>query len=99
MQAAEWRPTGRDADMFSLGCVLLEILTLNREGTLDRLTNGRSLKNTAFHANLDQIDNWLPKDCERTMKDAGIDEQVREMLSFQPTAHCRWATVLSHRLR
>lgn len=96
-QVAEWEPSGRAADMFSLGCVLLEILVLNREGTLDRIRTHRSTKNTAFYANLNRLDDWLPLQDTVSSMEYHLIKEVRAMLSSDSDRRPR-AQDLLHRL-
>ena len=85
MQVAEWEPNGRAADIFSLGCILLEILTLDQEGTLDRLRATRSTKNTAYYANLDRVNDWIPLRDDVSPIDYNLIKEIRAMLSHDPT--------------
>ena len=57
-EMAAWQPCGRAADMFSLGCIILEILVLHHTGSLEHIRQNRS-PDPSFHANLDKIDTWL----------------------------------------
>jgi serine/threonine protein kinase len=84
MQVAEWEPNGRAADIFSLGCILLEILTLDQEGTLDRLRAARSTKNTAYYANLDRVNDWIPLRDDVSPIDYNLIKEIRAMLSHNP---------------
>ncbi|KAG9201718.1 hypothetical protein G6514_005334 [Epicoccum nigrum] len=83
-QVAEWEPNGRASDIFSLGCILLEILTLDQEGSLDRLRANRSTKNTAYHANLDRINDWIPLREDVSPIDYNLIKEIRAMLSRSP---------------
>ncbi|KAF3004395.1 hypothetical protein E8E13_010133 [Curvularia kusanoi] len=83
-EVAEWEPNGRAADIFSLGCILLEILILDQEGTLDRLRAARSTKNTAYHANLDKLNEWLPLREDVSPIDYHLIREIRAMLSHNP---------------
>ncbi|KAJ8105363.1 hypothetical protein OPT61_g10225 [Boeremia exigua] len=85
-EVAEWKKSGRAADIFSLGCVLLEILVLHQDGTLDRLRVDRSTRNPAFHANLENIDAWLPTKHPDDMSfcDFHLTKAIRSMLSQTP---------------
>ena len=73
--------------MFSLGCVLLEILVLHHDGTLGRLRIDRSTKNPAYHANLENMDSWLPpaKFSVMSSRDYHLAGLIRSMLSRDPT--------------
>ncbi len=83
---AEWRKNGRAADIFSLGCVLLEVLVLHQDGTLKRLRVDRSTNNPAFHANLDDMDAWLPIHHvdDMSLCDLHLVKTIRSMLSAAP---------------
>lgn len=83
-QVAEWEPSGRASDIYSLGCILLEILTLDQEGSLDRLRVNRSTKNTAYHANLDRINDWIPLREDVSPIDYNLIKEIRAMLSRSP---------------
>ncbi|KAF2823346.1 kinase-like protein [Ophiobolus disseminans] len=56
-EVAAWQPNGRAADVFSLGCILLEILVLHDRGSLEHIRQNRS-PDPSFHANLDRIETW-----------------------------------------
>lgn len=83
-EMAEWKPNGRASDMFSLGCVLLEIMVLHQTGSLEHIRKHRSI-NSSFHANLDRIDTWLqwPR-MELSPKDYLLRWEIRSMLSQDP---------------
>jgi serine/threonine protein kinase len=55
---AAWKRSGRASDIFSLGCVLLEIVILHEQGTLRHVRLNRSA-DPAFHANLDRVNAWF----------------------------------------
>jgi serine/threonine protein kinase len=58
-EVAEYLPSGRAADMFSLGCVLVEVLTIQRLNTLERLRSCRPTRDGSFQANLESVSSWL----------------------------------------
>lgn len=59
-EVAQWSVSGRSADVFSLGCVFLELLvTLRHDHQLQQLVNICPLKNKSYEANLDPRDQWL----------------------------------------
>jgi serine/threonine protein kinase len=67
--------------MFSLGCVLLEIVTLHDRGTLQHIRQNRS-SDPSFHANLDYVETWL----EQTAKPVSprrycLLNEIRHMLT------------------
>lgn len=84
-QVADWQKNGRAADMFSLGCVLLEIIVLHAHGTLKRIRDNRPNPNPAFHANLKSLDKWLPFSDACSPRDHHLVKEVRGMLSKDPS--------------
>ncbi len=52
-EMAAWQPSGRAADIFSLGCVLLELVILHFTGSLEHVRQNRS-NDPSYHANLDK---------------------------------------------
>lgn len=60
LEVSSYEKSGRLADMFSLGCVFLEIVVvLTYSYTLTDLSELRPLKNHLYKVNLDHIDQWL----------------------------------------
>lgn len=83
-EMAAWQPSGRAADIFALGCILLEIMVLSRDGTLNRIRQNRS-SDPSFHANLDKVDTWL--DTSRTDiygRSIMLRTEIRNMLAEDP---------------
>jgi serine/threonine protein kinase len=82
---ATWKRTGRASDMFSLGCVLLEIVILHDQGTLNSVRLHRSA-DPAFHANLDRIDSWFPGPSPRlsSYRRAYLVSEIKSMLAHNP---------------
>lgn len=70
--------------MFSLGCVLLEIIVLHADGTLKRIRDNRPNPNPAFHANLSSLDSWLPFSDGYSPREHHLVKEVRAMLSTDP---------------
>jgi hypothetical protein len=82
--------------MFSLGCVLLEILILHETGSLSRLRQNRSTRNPAFHANLRQLDIWLPlQDRDTSPRRLQIVRETRALLNTDLRRRPRAAGLLS----
>ncbi|KAH7400518.1 kinase-like domain-containing protein, partial [Phaeosphaeria sp. MPI-PUGE-AT-0046c] len=90
-EVAAWQPNGRAADIFSLGCVLLEIIVLHDRGTLEHIRQNRS-QDPSFHSNLDRVDIW----CNMVNDDSRsamfhVLREIKYMLSkdaaMRPTAH------------
>jgi serine/threonine protein kinase len=79
-ETAKWLPSGRAADIFSLGCIFLEILTVHQKASRKSLRENRSSTDPGFHANLDRVDTWLTGFSEPML----IESEVRAMLSHDP---------------
>lgn len=84
LKVAKWEANGRAADIFSLGCVLLEILVLHYDGTLQRLRKNWSTKGPASHADLTNLDAWLPWTDNLSPRTYHLFREVRAMLSSEP---------------
>ncbi|KAI9765890.1 MAG: hypothetical protein M1840_007031 [Geoglossum simile] len=56
---------GRRSDIFSLGCVFLEIATIQAGATLGDLENHFSYEDRSFQGNLEKIPGWISKLRER----------------------------------
>jgi serine/threonine protein kinase len=80
-EVASQEACGRSADIFSLGCVFLEILTIHEKGNLQGLVSDRS-EYTAYHQQLNKIDTWLSNSLE-SMLTASV---IRAMLCSVPRA-------------
>lgn len=58
-EVAAFKPTGRSADVFSLGCIFLEILTAVKYGTLGPMRMSRPAMDGSFQSNLNSRKQWL----------------------------------------
>ncbi|KAF2643350.1 kinase-like protein [Massarina eburnea CBS 473.64] len=84
-EVATYKPNGRAADIFSLGCVLLEMHTLYLTETLDVLRHLRIAHDKSFQANLDGIHNWFERQISlSSWSDQHIKTQIRSMLQREP---------------
>jgi hypothetical protein len=83
---AERKSCGRSADIFSLGCVLLEIIVVQRCGSLEHVRLNRS-DDPCFHANLDRIDGWLRHSMQSapSARENFLNCEVKRMLAANPT--------------
>jgi serine/threonine protein kinase len=80
----EWKQAGRAADMFSLGCILLEILSLHRRGSLNILKVHRDA-NPTYHANVKHLPTWLKIDQnEFSRREHHLECEISLMLSADP---------------
>ncbi|KAF3032500.1 hypothetical protein E8E12_003714 [Didymella heteroderae] len=59
-EVADFQQSGRAADIFSLGCVLLEIIAFDEDGTLRRLRPESPIARFVYHESLDKLNKWLP---------------------------------------
>jgi serine/threonine protein kinase len=87
MQMAAWKRSGRASDMFSLGCVLLEVVVLHDQGTLQQVRLNRSA-DPSFHANLDRVNTWLevPSSKPSSFRRAYLASEIKSMLANDPEA-------------
>ncbi|EXA31482.1 serine/threonine protein kinase [Fusarium oxysporum f. sp. pisi HDV247] len=88
-EVAEYEPNGRSADIFSLGCVFLEMMGLCNGYSLKYLKSLRPKKDLSFQANLDHILHWFNFSGTevKSVADQQLMALVREMLA--PTAQER----------
>jgi serine/threonine protein kinase len=87
-EVAIYEPSGRAADIFSMGCIFLEIMTLCIGGSLDETKRIRSQNDKSFQANLETISQWF--------RSGGIDHRtcthghllgvIRTMIRHNPNA-------------
>jgi serine/threonine protein kinase len=87
-------PRGRSADIFSMGCVLLEMATISCDISLEEFADYRSEgseDDDSFHANLKQVQGWIER--LRLSSPEGIPwinnmwkelHTISEMLKFEP---------------
>ncbi len=87
-EVAAYEANGRSADIFSLGCVFLEMLGLCNGHSLEFMRELRPDKDRSFHANLGAILHWF--NFSGTQVDSFADGQlmalVREMIGPDPQA-------------
>ncbi|PVH94620.1 kinase-like protein [Periconia macrospinosa] len=85
-EVAAFRPSGRSADIFSLGCIFLEIITLCVGYTLQETQRLRENNDRSFHSNLDTIQLWFKR--ERILHRTPVDDHfmglVRRMMTANP---------------
>jgi serine/threonine protein kinase len=85
-EVAFYEPNGRSADIFSLGCIFLEMIGLCMGYSLEELTELRPAKDCSFQGNLGGIFQWFNHGRIRS-RDA-IDEHllgvIRLMLNLNP---------------
>ncbi|KAH8726791.1 kinase-like domain-containing protein [Phaeosphaeriaceae sp. PMI808] len=79
-EVAAWKSVGRAADIFSLGCVLLEIVVLHERGTLSQIRDNRS-RDPSFHANLSHMSAWCSLREPVTIRRYHLMIEIRRMLT------------------
>lgn len=85
----EGEPRGRAADIFSLGCVFLEIATVIREKSLDDFADFRSRvkdaeeddRDESYHGNLDRVMEWIDGLYQVSVLRLGTRDRTNERLS------------------
>lgn len=77
-EVAAFKPSGRAADVFSLGCIFLEMMCVHYGTSLGRLQSLRPDQDRSFQANLGKLSQWL-KLIDLSPSD-GFGSLVAEML-------------------
>jgi serine/threonine protein kinase len=85
-EVAVYAPSGRAADVFSMGCIFLEIITLCVGYSLQETVQLRSQNDKSFHANLETIHTWFShgRIASRTCADEHMMGLVRSMMENEP---------------
>ena len=99
-EVANWLPSGRAADIFSLGCIYLEIVTLICQIPLKELKLLRPAMDSSFQANLDHVDKWfelLQPTVDRDYRSHLLIE-IRRMLNPDPQKRPSAEVLLRHLL-
>jgi serine/threonine protein kinase len=90
---------GRSADIFSLGCVFTEMLTVlhgKHPQDFAEFRRGQG-DDESFHANLSRVDDWLSGLGDHnslTYKTSRHEAVVRKMISYEPEARPAASTIL-----
>jgi len=58
-EVSAFEPNGRSADIFSLGCIFLEIVASSNNYSLYSLKHIRQARDCSFHANIESVIAWL----------------------------------------
>jgi serine/threonine protein kinase len=94
-EVANFTPSGRSADIFAMGCVFFEIMTLCAGYTLDLSQNLRQSNDKSFQSNLGAINAWFDEHDRESKEDAStIDDcflglvgwMMDEEAAVRPTA-------------
>ncbi|KAH6863092.1 kinase-like domain-containing protein [Alternaria alternata] len=83
-EVADLELSGRASDMFSLGCVLLETMVFDQDGSLKRLRPESSTTRFVYHDSLDKIKDWLPWPEELSPVKHHLCIVIRSLLSRFP---------------
>ncbi|KAF2203151.1 kinase-like protein [Delitschia confertaspora ATCC 74209] len=83
-EVAQYRPSGRAADIFSLGCIYLEIATFFLQGTLANLRSLRPDMDTSYQANLNRSPQWFKQLKTTSPRYRHLLLEVEQMLEFAP---------------
>jgi serine/threonine protein kinase len=96
-EVAAYDSNGRGADIFSLGCILLELCAIGLHGTLEPLKNLRPAQDKSFHANLNMADDWFSvlasSNCPRLQH---LLLEIRRMLAKSSEARPSAAEIRKH---
>jgi hypothetical protein len=91
-EVARFAPSGRAADVFSMGCIFFEIMILCIGHTLRLSMLLRAMNDKSFQSNLDNVEFWLVEDYRKGPGDAAVIDEyllglVRSMMDAE--AHKR----------
>jgi serine/threonine protein kinase len=83
---AQFEPSGKAADIFSLGAMYLEMIALCDHKRLDFMRKLRPDRDHSFQANLSHSQSWLDAISPTTQEtDSDLLKLISEMLAFDPT--------------
>lgn len=83
-EVAQYRPSGRAADIFSLGCIFLEIVTLSQKGSLKDLKALRPSMDTSYQANVHRSRDWLNLLQLKSARNRHLLLEIERMLDPEP---------------
>ena len=94
-EMASYAPTGRAADIFSMGCIFLEMITLCIGYTLDLTLSLREKNDRSFQSNLETIKQWFKfgRIYSRDPPDEHFLGLVRTMMRADPNERPTASTV------
>ena len=95
-EVASYGKNSRSADIFSLGCVFLEIMVvLTKNHTLEDLRKLRPEENGSYQGNLQNVDRWLSLAESRAIKPRHLLCEIKQMLEHDRTRRPTAATLVS----
>ncbi|PVI00178.1 kinase-like protein [Periconia macrospinosa] len=84
-EVASYKPSGRAADIFSLGCIMLEICLMCEDHSLETLREHRSVGDKSYQANIPRITEWAYFNHPWTiMEDRDLVRIICDMLQSNP---------------
>lgn len=83
-EVAAFKPNGRSADVFSLGCIFLEILTAVKYGTLGPMKMSRPAMDGSFQSNLNSRQQWLQMLNAESPRHKHLLCEIEDMLDIDP---------------
>ncbi len=97
-EVAAYTPSGRAADVFSMGCIFFEIITLCMGHPLSKTKALREKYDASFHKNIDHIRDWLTSEESRPRQasDAFLLDLIRVMIGVEPEHRPSVYTVKEH---
>jgi len=85
-EVAEYLPSGRPADVFSLGCIFIEMLCVASNTPLRELQDSQPNRDHSYHANLQQTLLWVDSRLGRSPIALVIMEMLRADPKLRPSA-------------
>jgi serine/threonine protein kinase len=83
-EVAAFKPNGRSADVFSLGCIFLEMLTVAKYGRLRFMRMSRPAMDGSFQSNLNSRQQWLQMLNAESSHHKHLLCEIEDMLDIDP---------------
>jgi len=83
-EVSAFEPNGRSADIFSLGCIFLEMVASSNKYSLFSLKHIRQARDCSFQANIESVIEWLDRFISIELIDTFLMGLVRLMLRPKP---------------
>lgn len=83
-EVASYQVNGRAADIFSLGCVFVEIINMAFNRTIKHLRALRPDLDASYQANINRLDSWFPPEKELSVQTQYLVAEINGMLSVSP---------------
>ncbi|KAF2840361.1 kinase-like protein [Patellaria atrata CBS 101060] len=96
-EVAAYEPSGRSADVFSLGCMFLEMtVALSFSCSLEDLIQLRPKRDRSYQANIDRLEAWLELGDQLFPGEPRLSREIMRMLDIDPTKRPTADEVLDH---